>query len=61
MHRRQFLTAASISFVLGTGAPSRPPSPDEVVPFEEGATLENCSADLLALIYAEVNRRGGIV
>jgi len=40
---------------------SRPPSPDEVVPFEEEATLENCSADLLALIYAEVNRRGGIV
>lgn len=39
----------------------RPPTADEVRPFAEGAADEAVTADLLAMIYAEVKRRGGIV
>ncbi|MBU4400326.1 MAG: hypothetical protein KKE86_13455, partial [Planctomycetes bacterium] len=39
----------------------RPPTSDEVRPFKEGPTDEAVTADLFALIYAEVKRRGGIV
>ncbi len=39
----------------------RPPTSDEVRPFKEGPADEAVTADLLALIYAEVKRRGGIV
>jgi len=38
-----------------------PPTSDEVLAFEESATHDGGLADLLALIYAEVHRRGGIV
>ena len=38
-----------------------PPTKDEVLAFEEGATHDGALADLLALIYAEVHRRGGVV
>ena len=38
-----------------------PPTKDEVLAFEESATHDGGLADLLALIYAEVHRRGGIV
>jgi len=38
-----------------------PLAPDEVPAFEETATHDGAFADLLALIYAEVHRRGGIV
>ena len=39
----------------------RPPTKDEVLAFEESAAHDGALADLLALIYAEVKRRGGIV
>ncbi len=38
-----------------------PPTKDEVLAFEESATRDGALADLLAIIYAEVHRRGGIV
>ena len=38
-----------------------PPTKDEVLAFEETATHDGALEDLLALIYAEVKRRGGIV
>jgi len=38
-----------------------PPTEDEVLAFEETPTHDGALADLLALIYAEVKRRGGIV
>jgi len=38
-----------------------PIAPDEIVAFEETAEHDGAFADLLALIYGEVNRRGGIV
>ncbi len=37
------------------------PTGDEVLAFEESATNDGALADLLALIYAEVHRRGGVV
>ncbi|MFV1968161.1 MAG: hypothetical protein ACC628_22285 [Pirellulaceae bacterium] len=37
------------------------PTKDEVLAFEETPTHDGALADLLALIYAEVKRRGGIV
>jgi len=37
------------------------PTGDQVLAFEESATADGALADLLALIYAEVNRRGGVV
>jgi len=39
----------------------RPPTPDEVLAFEESATHDGAEADLLALIYEEVKRRSGLV
>jgi hypothetical protein len=39
----------------------RPPTRDEVFAFEETETQDGAVSDLLALIYAEVKRRGGIV
>jgi hypothetical protein len=38
-----------------------PPTSDEVLAFEEAADHDGALADLLALIYAEVKRRGGVV
>jgi hypothetical protein len=38
-----------------------PPTPDEVLAFEESDTHDGALADLLSLIYAEVKRRGGII
>ena len=38
-----------------------PPTPDEILAFEETSTHDGALADLLALIYAEVKRRGGLV
>ncbi len=38
-----------------------PPTKDEVLAFEERAGHDGALTDLLALIYAEVHRRGGIV
>ena len=38
-----------------------PVAPDEIVAFEETATHDGAFADLLALIYADVKRRGGIL
>lgn len=37
------------------------PSGDQVLAFEESAASDGALADLLALIYAEVHRRGGVV
>ena len=37
------------------------PTGDQVLAFEENATHDGALADLLALIYAEVHRRGGVV
>jgi len=42
------------------GRPS-PPGSDEVLAFEESNTCDGALADMLALIHAEVSRRGGIV
>ncbi len=39
----------------------RPPTADEVLAFEERADHDGALTDLLAIIYAEVKRRGGIV
>jgi len=39
----------------------RPPTPDEVLAFEERTDHDGVLTDLLAVIYAEVKRRGGIV
>jgi hypothetical protein len=39
----------------------RPPTKDEVLAFEERQDRDGALGDLLALIYAEVKRRGGIV
>jgi hypothetical protein len=38
-----------------------PPTADEILAFEETSTHDGALADLLALIYAEVKRRGGLV
>ena len=38
----------------------RPPTRDEVLAFEERADHDGALTDLLAIIYAEVKRRGGI-
>ena len=49
---------------LGYGSLSAPPiapTSDEVLAFEETATHDGALTDLLALIYAEVHRRGGVV
>ncbi|MCF6284540.1 MAG: hypothetical protein L3K26_05065, partial [Candidatus Hydrogenedentes bacterium] len=43
------------------GYTKKPPTEDEVMAFEETPTSEGALADMLALIYAEVKRRGGIV
>ena len=40
---------------------SLPPTPDEVPAFNESVTNDGAECDLLALIYAEVKRRGGLV
>jgi hypothetical protein len=37
------------------------PTPDEVIAFEESATRDAALEDLLGIIYAEVERRGGLV
>jgi hypothetical protein len=39
----------------------RPPTQDEVLAFEESDRSDGALADLLALVHAEVNRRGGIL
>jgi hypothetical protein len=39
----------------------QPPTPDEVMAFDESLTNDGAVCDLLALIYAEVKRRGGLV
>lgn len=39
----------------------RPPTPDEVLAFQEAPARDGAEGDLLALIYAEVHRRGGVV
>ncbi len=39
----------------------RPPTDDEVPAFEESPTHDGAEADLLAIVYSEVKRRGGIV
>jgi len=39
----------------------QPPTPDEVPAFNESLTSDGALGDLLALIYAEVKRRGGLV
>jgi len=39
----------------------QPPTPDEVLAFNESVTNDGTECDLLALIYAEVKRRGGLV
>jgi len=39
----------------------RPATADEVLAFDESGTNDGAAADLLAMIYAEVHRRGGIV
>jgi hypothetical protein len=39
----------------------RPPARDEMAAFEETAELDGAFGDLLALIYGEVKRRGGIL
>ncbi len=39
----------------------QPPTQDEILAFEEGGDRDGALGDLLALIYAEVKRRGGIV
>jgi hypothetical protein len=39
----------------------RPPTPDEVLAFEETPMHDGAEGDLLALIYSEVKRRRGIV
>ncbi|MFA7005466.1 MAG: hypothetical protein WC429_15600 [Verrucomicrobiia bacterium] len=39
----------------------QPPTPDEVLAFNESLTSDGAVCDLLALIYAEVKRRGGLV
>jgi hypothetical protein len=49
---------------LGYTQPGRNPklpAKDEVMAFEESPTSDGALADFLALIYAEVHRRGGIV
>lgn len=46
---------------LQPGKSPQAPAKDEVLAFEETATNDGALADLLALIYAEVHRRGGIV
>jgi hypothetical protein len=38
-----------------------PPTPDEVMAFEESEYHEGAMEDLIALIYAEIKRRGGIL
>lgn len=40
---------------------SEQPTGDQVLAFEESGTNDGALADLLAMIYAEVHRRGGIV
>jgi hypothetical protein len=39
----------------------QPPTADEVLAFDEAPTRDGALGDLLALIYAEVKRRGGVV
>ena len=39
----------------------KPPTKDEVMAFEETPTYDGALADMLAMVYAEVKRRGGIV
>lgn len=39
----------------------RPPTSDEMLAFNESETSDGAVCDLLALIYAEVKRRGGLV
>ncbi len=43
------------------GSDPRVPSKDEVAAFDESKTHDGALADLLALVYEEVKRRGGIV
>jgi len=43
------------------GGVAAPPAKDEVLAFEESPKHDGALGDLLALLYAEVNRRGGIV
>ena len=40
--------------------PRRPAAEDDVIAFEETATQDGALADMLALLYEEVKRRGGI-
>jgi hypothetical protein len=49
-----------LGYVKLAGNP-QPPTHDEVMAFEESNNHDGALADLLALIYAEVKRRGGIV
>jgi hypothetical protein len=48
-----------LGYVPLAGNP-QPPTPDEVMAFEESDRDEGALGDLLGLIYAEVKRRGGI-
>ncbi len=46
---------------MPASSPLRAPAKDEMAAFEESAHCDGALADLLALIYAEVKRRGGIL
>ena len=48
-------------YVINARKPPVPPTKDEVLAFDESASHDGALGDLLALIYAEVKRRGGIV
>ncbi len=48
-------------YVTNAASPKVSPTKDEVFAFEESSTYDGALADLLALIYADVKRRGGIV
>jgi len=48
-------------YVTNAHRPSNTPTKDEVFAFEESPSHDGALTDLLALIYAEVKRRGGIV
>ena len=49
-----------LGYIKLAGNP-QPPTPDEVLAFEESPAHDGALEDLLSLIYAEVHRRGGIV
>lgn len=47
-------------YVTNSHKTGAPPTPDEVLAFEESPDFDGALTDLLALLYAEVKRRGGI-